>query len=381
MAKAYIVSAVRTPIGKANKGSLVTERIDDLGALVVKEAVLRVEGLKPEDVDDVIIGCAMPEGEQGLNVARLIWLLAGFPVDVPAFTVNRFCASSLEAINIAASYIMSGFGDIFVVGGVESMSHVPMGGFNPSFNEKFFNPDFPQAYIPMGITAENIAKKYNITREAQDRFALKSHQKAIKAQKDGLFKKEIVPVTLSDGRIFDKDECPREDTSLEKLAELKPAFMADGTVTAGNSSPMNDGAAACVIMSESAVKKYGVKPLARIVAFAAAGVEPEFMGVGPVKAVPKALKRAGMSLSDIDIVELNEAFASQSIAVVDQLGIDESKLNPKGGAIAIGHPLGCTGARIMSTLIYDLIDFDKTVGLETMCIGGGQGLATIIERV
>lgn len=385
MKEAVIVSAVRSPIGRAEKGLLANVRIDDLGAAVVKEALKRVPQLDPKEIDDVLIGCAMPEGEQGMNVARNISLLAGIPQSAAAVTVNRFCASGLESINTAATRIMAGLGDVYVAGGVESMSHVPMGGFNPSLNEKLLQPGAPQAYVSMGITAENVAEKYKVSREDQDKFALASHQKAIKAQQEGLFKNEIVPieVTLPDGKkvVMDRDENPRADSSLEKLSTLKPAFKEGGSVTAGNSSPLTDGAAAVVIMSAEKAKQLGIKPLAKIRAIALAGCDPAYMGIGPIDAVKKALKQAGLTIKDIDIVELNEAFAAQSIAVLKELGIDFNKVNPKGGGIALGHPLGCTGSRIMATLINDLHDFNKKIGLETMCIGGGQGAATIIERL
>jgi acetyl-CoA acetyltransferase family protein len=384
MKEAVIVSAVRSAIGKAHKGSLVNMRIDDLGALVVREAIQRVPGLKVEEIEDVIIGCAMPEGEQGLNVARLISFLARIPVTAAGTTVNRFCGSSLQAINFAAQAIMTGNGDVFVAGGIESMSHVPMRGFNPSLNEKLMGEDYPDAYISMGMTAENLAEKYHIPREEQDEFAFLSHQKAIRAIQAGQFKQEIVPVevTLSDGtlRIFDTDESPRLDTSLSKLAALEPAFKQGGTVTAGNSSPLSDGAAAVILMSRDKARELGIKPLAVIRAMAVAGVDPTIMGIGPVPAVQKALKRAGLKLEDMDVIELNEAFAAQAIAVIRELKIDLKKLNPRGGAIAIGHPLGATGARIMATLVHEMQDRGARFGLETMCIGGGQGIATILER-
>jgi acetyl-CoA acetyltransferase family protein len=327
----------------------------------------------------------MPEGEQGMNLARNISLLAGIPYSAAATTVNRFCASGLETINTAALHIMNGNGEVYVAGGVESMSHVPMGGFNPSLNEKFFAEGAPQAYISMGMTAENVAAKYKISREDQDKFAAASHQKATKAHAEGRFKNEMVPVevTLPDGKkvILDKDENIRPDTTAEKLAGLKPVFKADGSVTAGNSSPLTDGAAFVIMMSADKAKALGIKPLAKIRAMAVAGCDPAFMGIGPVPAVQKVLKRAGMTIKDIDIIELNEAFAAQGLAVLRELGADLDKVNPNGGAIALGHPLGCSGARIMGTLINDLITQNKKIGLETMCIGGGQGAATIIERL
>lgn len=381
--EAVIVSAVRTPVGRAHKGSLKDLRIDDLGALVVKTALERAGNIDAKLVEDVIFGCATPEGEQGLNVARNIGLLAGVPISAGGVTVNRFCASGLQAINMAAQNVLLGFGDVYIAGGIESMSRVAMGGFNPSFNKKLVDGKFgfPEAYIPMGMTAENVVAKYKISREEQDEFSLNSHLKAVKAQQAGMFKDEIVAVTLKDGSLLENDEGPRGDTTLEKLASLKPVFRADGSVTAGNSSPLNDGAAAAVVMSLGKARELGLTPLARVVTMAVAGVEPELMGMGPVPAVKKALDRAGLTINDIDIIELNEAFASQALAVVRELGINQEKLNPKGGAIAIGHPLGCTGARILATLMNDLRQYNGHIGLETMCIGGGQGLATIFERL
>ncbi|HEX8995528.1 MAG TPA: thiolase family protein [Ktedonobacterales bacterium] len=396
MPEAVIVSTARTPIGRANKGALKAVRGDDLGAIAVRGALARLSTFDYTQIEDVIIGCAFPEGEQGMNVARIITGLAGLPTTAGAVTVNRFCASSLQAVNMAAQSIMLGQGDIIVSGGVESMSRVPMGGFNPSFNPKLINnpagvevcgmpgdktTEFGQSYIPMGLTAENLAKKYGITREEQDRFALRSHQRAIAAQDAGVLAREIVPVPLPDGSVMTLDEGPRRDTSLERLASLEPAFIAGGTVTAGNSSPLNDGASAAILMSDEKAKELGIKPRARVIAMAVAGVAPEIMGIGPVPAVHKALKRAGMQLSDIEVMELNEAFAAQSLAVVRELGFDEDKLNPHGAAIALGHPLGATGARIIGALINDLETLDKRVGIATLCVGGGQGVATIIERL
>ncbi len=382
--EAVIISAVRTPVGRAGKGSLKDLRIDDLGALVIRVALERAGNLDTALIEDVIFGCAMPEGEQGLNVARNIGVLAGISVGAGGVTVNRFCASGLQSINMAAQSVMLGLGDVFIAGGVESMSRVPMGGFNPSFNKKLVGgkSGFPEVYIPMGLTAENVAKKYNVSRQEQDEFAYRSHMKAIQAQKDGMFKDEIVPVTLSNGSILENDEGPRADTTMEKLASLKPVFVEGGSVTAGNSSPLNDGAAATVVMSLGKARELGLKPLARIVTMAVAGVEPELMGMGPVPAVRKALARAGLKIEDIDVIELNEAFASQALAVSRELGINiDKQLNPKGGAIAIGHPLGCTGSRIMATLLNDMRQYDAQIAMETMCIGGGQGLATILERL
>lgn len=381
---AVIVAAKRSPMGRALKGQFANTRIDDLCAEVLRACLQDLPQLKPEAIDDLLIGCAMPEGEQGLNVARNISFLAGLPFSVGAATINRFCASSLTTINMAVSAIQAGHGEVFVTGGIESMSHVPMGGFNPSLNQKLLNvKDCPQAYIGMGTTAETLARKYTITRAAQDTFALQSHQKAVAAIEGGAFKAEIVPVTSvqenGSAKTVAIDEGPRPDTTLDKLATLKPAFEKDGTVTAGNSSPLTDGAAVVVVMSASKAKQLGIKPLARIAGFATAGVDPATMGEGPIHAVPKALAKAGMKLSHVDLLELNEAFAAQTLACVQALAIDPSRLNVHGGAIALGHPLGCSGARIMATLLAALRTKNKSVGLETMCVGGGQGVATIVE--
>jgi acetyl-CoA acetyltransferase family protein len=396
MPEAVIVSAVRTPIGRASKGSLRTMRADDLAAVAVRAAAERVPTLDPKLIEDVIVGCAFPEGEQGMNLARIVTALAGLPVTAGGTTVNRFCASSLQAFNMGAQNIMLGMGDAFVIGGVEAMSRVPMGGFNPSFNPKLTNnpqgieicglpgkrtTEFEQSYIPMGLTAENLAREYKISREDQDAFALRSHQRAIAATDNGVFAKEIVPVTLPNGEVVSVDDGPRRDTSLEKLAALEPAFIAGGTVTAGNSSPLNDGASAAVLMSAEKAQELGITPRARVLSMAVVGVAPEIMGIGPVEATHKALARAHLTLADLDIIELNEAFAAQSLAVVRTLGIDENKLNPHGGAIALGHPLGSSGARLIATLLNDLETEGGRLGLATLCVGGGQGLATIIERL
>jgi acetyl-CoA acetyltransferase family protein len=396
MPEAVIVSAVRTPIGRANKGALRTVRADDLAAVAIRGALERVPSLDLNLIEDVILGCAFPEGEQGMNLARIVTGLAGLPVGAGGVTVNRFCASSLQAINMAAQSIMLGQGDVVVAGGVEAMSRVPMGGFNPSFNPKLINNpagievcgmpgtksmDFTQSYIPMGITAENLAREYSVSRADQDAFALRSHQRAIAAIDAGIFAREIVPVTLPDGELFTTDEGPRRDTSLEKLAALEPAFLAGGSVTAGNSSPLNDGASGAVLMSAEKATEVGIRPRARILSMAVAGVRPDIMGIGPVDAVRKALQRANLQLGDIDVIELNEAFAAQSLAVVRTLGIDEAKLNPHGGAIALGHPLGCSGCRLIATLLNDLETLDKRLGIATLCVGGGQGVATIVERL
>lgn len=402
MSEVVIVSAIRTPIGRANKGALKDVRPDDLAALAIKAAVERVPQLDRSLIEDVILGCAFPEGEQGMNLARIVGALAGLPETAGGVTVNRFCASSLQAVNMAAQSIMLGQGDVIVAGGVESMSRVPMGGFNPSYNprlvpsknekevEKLKQSSFTPcemeygyaSYMPMGMTAENLAQKYKIGREAQDAFALRSHQRAIAATDQGIFKKEIVPVPLPDGRVLEIDEGPRRDTSLEKLASLEPAFIKNGgTVTAGNASPLNDGAAAVILMSAERARDLGITPLARVHTMAVAGVSPDIMGIGPVPTVRKLLARANKQLSDIDIIELNEAFAVQNLAVIQELGIDEEKLNPHGGAIALGHPLGCSGARLITTLLNDLQTRGKTWGIATLCVGGGQGVATLIERL
>jgi acetyl-CoA acetyltransferase family protein len=397
MAEAVIVSAVRTPIGRASKGALKDVRADDLASVAVRGALARVPQLDPSLIEDLMLGCAFPEGEQGMNLARLVVALSGLPETVAGVTVNRFCASSLQTFNMAAQNLMLGLGDAYIAAGIESMSRVPMGGFNPSFNPRLVKPRegdevvLPaspavqeygySSYIPMGMTAENVAHKYGISREEQDAFALRSHQRAIAATDSGIFKREIVPVPLPDGRLMEVDEGPRRDTSMQKLASLEPAFIKGGTVTAGNSSPLNDGAAAVVLMSADKAHELGIKPLAKVITMAVAGVRPDIMGIGPVPATKKALQRVGMQLSDIDIIELNEAFAVQNLAVVRELGIDQEKLNPHGGAIALGHPLGCSGARLIATLLNDLQTENKTMGLATLCVGGGQGVATIIERL
>jgi acetyl-CoA acetyltransferase family protein len=395
MPKAVIVSAVRTPIGRAGKGALKVVRADDLAAVALRGAVERVPHFDGSQLEDVIVGCAFPEGEQGMNIARVATALAGLPVTAGGTVVNRFCASSLQAFNFAAQGVLLGNGDVYLVGGVESMSRVPMGGFNPSFNPKLINnpagieccgipgqmtQDWAQTYIPMGMTAENLARQYGVSRQEQDAFSLRSHQKALAARDKGITQREIVPVPLPDGTLFTTDEGPRRDTSMEALAKLEPAFIAGGTVTAGNSSPLNDGASAAVVLSDERAREWGVAPKARVLAMAVVGVSPEIMGIGPVPAVKKALARAGLQLGDIDVIELNEAFAAQSIAVIRELGIDESKLNPHGGAIALGHPLGSSGCRLIADLVNDLEVLDKRLGLATLCVGGGQGVATIIER-
>lgn len=390
MQNAVIVSAVRTAVGKAPRGALRTTRPDDLAATVIKAVVAR-SGVDVNEIEDVNLGCAFPEAEQGMNVARIATLRAGLPESVCGQTTNRFCSSGLQTIASAAQQIMAGMGEAIIAGGVESMSMVPMIGnkfvANPTLAE-----EYPGAYIGMGLTAENVARQYEVTREEQDAFALRSHQRAAAAQASGKFAEEIVPlqVTIKNGTgsvvqessfTFDKDEGVRRDTSTEALAKLKPVFHVRGTVTAGNSSQTSDGAAALLIMSEAKAKALGLTPLARFVSFAVGGVRPEVMGIGPIAAVPKALKLAGMSLRDIDLIELNEAFAAQALAVIRELGFDEEKVNVNGGAIALGHPLGCTGAKLTVQMIHELRCQDKQRGLITMCIGGGMGAAGIIERL
>ena len=400
MPEAVIVSAVRTPVGRAYKGSLRATRPDDLAALVIKEALARVPGLDPKEIDDVILGCAMPEGEQGMNVARIAALRAGLPVETSAMTVNRFCSSGLQAIALGAERIRADAAQVILAGGTESMSMVPMGGNKISPNPWLVD-HYPDAYINMGLGTENIARKFGITREQADQFSADSHKKAVAAIAAGNFKAEVVPVEVKITALasangaggsaqaapkpvtqtfqFDTDELPRADTSVEILAKLKPAFHLKGSVTAGNSSPMSDGAAATIVMSDERAKSLGLKPLARFVAYATAGCPPEEFGLGPVFAIPKALKLAGLSLKDIDVIELNEAFAAQSLAVIQQAGLDPSRVNPNGGAIALGHPLGCTGAKLTATIIRDLQRRKGRYGMVTMCVGGGMGAAGIFE--
>jgi acetyl-CoA acyltransferase len=402
MPEAVIVSAVRTPVGRAYKGTLRATRPDDLAALVISAAIARVPGLAAAEVDDVILGCAMPEGEQGMNVARIAALRAGLPVETSAMTINRFCSSGLQAIALAADRIRSGGAEVIVAGGTESMSMVPMGGNKISPNPWLVD-NYPDAYINMGLGTENIANKFGITREAADQFALNSHQKAVAAISAGKFKDETLPIEVRITSLpangngpsaktkpqkpstqtvnFETDELPRADTTLEILAKLKPAFHAKGSVTAGNSSPMSDGAAAVVVMSDARAKALGIKPLARFVAYASAGCLPEEFGIGPVNAIPKALKLAGLKLDDMAVIELNEAFAAQSLAVIQQAGLDGSKVNPNGGAIALGHPLGCTGAKLTASIVSELQRRGARYGMVTMCIGGGMGAAGIIERL
>lgn len=380
MQDAVIVSAVRTAVGKAPRGTLSVMRPDELGAVAIKGALDRVPQLDPALIDDVIIGCAMPEGEQGMNVARIASLRAGIPVEASAVTINRFCSSGLQAIAYGAERIMLGQGGAAVAGGTESMSMVPMGG-----NKAVLNPTIvrnrPEVYISMGLTAENVAQRFEVSRADQDAFALRSHQRAVAAQQAGAFVDEIVAVTAANGTRFVVDECPRADTDLAALGGLRPAFHVKGSVTAGNSSPLNDGAAAIVVTSAKLAAELGLRPRARFVGFATAGVAPEIMGIGPIFAVPKLLARTGVALGDIDVIELNEAFASQSLAVIRKLGLDEAKVNINGGAIALGHPLGCTGAKLVATALHELERRKGRYALVTMCIGGGMGAAGLIERM
>ncbi len=385
MPEAVIVDAVRSPIGRAFKGSLTEMRPDDLGAFVVDALLERNPGVDPSTIEDLICGCGQPMGEQAHNIGRILVLLSSLPDSVPGHTVHRYCASSLQAIREASDAIRVGEGHTFIAAGVECVSRVAMHSdamLPESQNEKLNGEDGRTwAYIPMGNTAENVAERWGVKREDMDEYSKRSQDLAVKARDDGFFDREIVPIELPDGSTFDKDDGPRAGTTVEKLAELKPVFKEGGTVTAGNSCPLNDGAAAVLVMSDERAKELGLKPRARIVASAVTGLEPEIMGVAPIDAIGAVLKRAGMTIGDIDVVELNEAFAAQVLPIADEVGIDYDKLNPHGGAIALGHPFGMTGARIMTTLINDLETGDKQFGIETMCAAGGQGMATIIERL
>ena len=391
MRDAYIISAVRTPVGRAFKGALRHMRPDELAAIALGEAVARVKGLDAARIDDVVMGCAMPEAESGLNVARLAALRAGFPVAVPGVTVNRFCASGLEAIHAATARIALGEAEIVVAGGVESMSLIPMGGHKPSPNPGL-TADMPSAYVSMGNTAENVAEKYGVTRTEQDEFALRSHQRAAEAIAAGRFAGEIVPVRVAEKTInakhrvetreveFSVDEGVRADTSLEALGALKPAFRAGGTVTAGNASQMSDGASALVLVSEDVLGALGAAPLGKLVAFATAGVEPALMGIGPVLAIPRVLEQADLTLEDIGLIELNEAFASQAVVVARELGLPGDRLNVNGGAIALGHPLGCTGAKLSTQILFEMQRRNVEYGMVSMCVGGGMGVAGVFQR-
>ncbi len=387
-----IVAASRTPVGKAKRGSLATKRPDEMAVAVVNDLIARAEGLQPADIDDLVLGCAFPEGPQGMNVARMVGLGAGLPVSVPAETINRFCASGIQSIAHIAYAIMAGQLKVALAGGTESMSMVPMTGFK-------FAPDpnmaieAPESFTNMGLTAENVAEKYGISREDQDAFSLRSHQRATAAVESGVFDSQIIPLEVKivepagNGHqqektfTFSRDEGPRSDTSMDALARLRPAFKQDGTVTAGNSSQMSDGAAGVIVMSAARANELNLKPLVRFVSYAVGGVPPEIMGIGPIEAVPKALKLAGLELSQIGLIELNEAFAAQSLAVIRTLGLDEEITNVNGGAIALGHPLGCTGAKLTVQLINEMKRRDVKYGMVTMCIGGGMGAAAIFENM
>jgi acetyl-CoA acyltransferase len=393
MKEVIIASAVRTPVGKAPRGTLRTTRPDDLAAVAINGALERIPQLDRSEIEDVILGCAMPEAEQGMNVARVASFRAGLPVTVSAMTINRYCASGLQSIALAADRIRGGSADAIVAGGTESMSYVPFGGNKISVNPWLVD-NYPGSYMSMGLTAECVAKHYGISREQMDQFSFESHQKALAAIQSGKFDDEIVPVTVTstptpNGKgkskpvetTFKQDEGPRSDTSLEALAKLKPVFHASGTVTAGNSSQTSDGAAAAVVMSAERAAQLGIVPMAKFIAFAYAGCDPEEMGIGPIHAIPKALKLAGLTLDQIDLIELNEAFAAQSLAVIKVLGIDPAKLNVNGGAIALGHPLGCTGAKLTATLLREMPRRNAKYGMVTMCVGGGMGAAGIFEAV
>ncbi len=388
--EAVLIDCLRTPVGKAPRGALREVRPDELAAVVIRALLARHPEVPPEELDDVIVGCAMPEAEAGMNIARIAALRAGVPDIVPAMTINRFCASGLEAIALAAARIRSGAARAIIAGGTESMSLLPMSGhcFAPN---PYLVDHYPEVYLSMGLTAENLRQRYQISREEQDAFALRSHRLAIEAQQAGAFDLEIVPVevrskTVVDGKVvtsttvFSRDEGPRADTSLEALAKLKPVFEAKGTITAGNASQMSDGAAAALVMSQRRAAELGLKPLARLVSYAVAGVPPEIMGIGPVVAIPKALALAGLELDEIGLIELNEAFAVQALAVIRLAGLDPERVNVQGGAIALGHPLGCTGAKLTATLVHAMRRRGVRYGLCTMCVGGGQGAAAIFEN-
>ncbi len=392
MKEAVIAAVARTAVGKAPRGTLRNTRPDDMAAAVIQDVLRRAPGLDPGEIEDVILGCAMPEAEQGNNVARVASLRAGLPVHCAAMTINRFCSSGLQSIALAAERIMAGFSEAMIAGGTESMSLIPMGGYHFSPNP-YLMENYPDSYLNMGLTAENLARKYRITREQQDAFALRSHERAAAAIDAGRFRDEVVPlevveVSLNGGRkprtqkiTFDTDEGPRRDTSMEALAKLKPAFHARGTITPGNASQMSDGAAAAVVLSMDKARALGVKPLARFVSYATAGTLPEEMGVGPVFAIPKALRLAGLKLADLELIELNEAFAAQALAVIRQAGLDPEKTNVNGGAIALGHPLGCTGAKLTATLLGEMKRRKARYGMVTMCVGGGMGAAGIFENL
>jgi acetyl-CoA acyltransferase len=392
MREAVIVSIARTAVGKAPRGMLRNTRPDDMAAAAIREVLRRAPALDPTEVEDVVLGCAMPEAEQGNNVARVASLRAGLPVSCSAMTINRFCSSGLQAITIACERIMAGFAEVVIAGGTETMSMIPMGGYHFAPNP-YLVEHYPDFYLSMGLTAENLARKYRITRQQQDEFALRSHQRALAAIAEGRFKEEIVPLEVVEVNLngkdkpqtrqirFDTDEGPRADTSLDALAKLKPAFHAQGTVTAGNASQMSDGASAAVVMSAEKAKALGLEPLARFVSFATAGCLPEEMGIGPVYAIPKALKLAGLKLADVAVIELNEAFAAQALSVIALAELDLERVNVNGGAIALGHPLGCTGAKLIATLLGELKRRSAKYGMVTMCVGGGMGAAGIFENL
>jgi len=391
MKEAVIVSGVRTAVGKASRGTLRNYRPEDMGAAVIAESVKRATGLKPEDVEDIVVGCSFPEGEQGMNMGRVLALRAGLPESVPGFTINRFCSSGLQAVALAAQQIMVGWADTVVASGVESMSIVPMGG-NKIAPNPYLMDHYPEIYLSMGLTAENVANRYNIGREEQDVFAASSHQKAAAAIKEGKFKEEILPLEVPIKEVrgnqlvertvtFDTDEGVRTGTTVEVLSKLRPAFHAKGSVTAGNSSQTSDAAASVVVMSKEKAEELELKPLAVFRSFAVGGVHPDEMGIGPIKAIPKALKLAGIKIEDVDLFELNEAFASQSLYVIRELGLDMDKVNVNGGAIALGHPLGCTGTKLTVTLLNEMKRREAKYGVVTMCIGGGMGAAGVFERI
>jgi acetyl-CoA acyltransferase len=391
MKDAVIIDCLRTAIGKAPKGTLRTTRPDDLAATVIRRLLELYPAVPRDEIDDVILGCANPEGESGMNMARVAALRAGLPDAVPGVTINRFCSSGLQAIAMAADRIRSGSAQIILAGGAESMSMIPMSGYKFAPNPWMVD-HLPQIYMGMGLTGEEVQRKYGVSREDSDQFAYRSHQNALRAQAEGKFDEEIVPVEVEANILengaphhrqvtFRKDEGPRADTSPEALAKLKPVFQADGTVTAGNSSQMSDGAAVALVMSQKKAKELGLQPMARFVSFAVAGVPPEIMGIGPVVAIPKALALAGLKTSDVDVIELNEAFAVQSLAVIRRAGLDPERVNPNGGAIALGHPLGCTGAKLTATILREMRRRDLQYGMVTMCVGGGQGAAGIFERI
>jgi acetyl-CoA acyltransferase len=398
MRDVVIVSAVRTAVGRANKGTLRSTRPDDLGAIAIQGALARVPQLDVKEIEDVILGCAMPEAEQGMNVARIVAMRAGLPIEVAGMTVNRFCASGLQAIALAADRIAAGGAEVIVAGGIESMTMIPMGGNKITANPTLVQDNYG-VYFNMGLTAERVAQHYNVTRVQADEFSVESHRRAVRAIKEGVFVDEIVPVPVTLRRPvaagkgatacelevetieFKQDECPRAETTLEALSALKPVFHAKGVVTAGNSSPTNDGAAAAVVMSAERAKSLGLKPMARFVSFASVGCDPTEMGIGPIYAIPKALKLAGLKLDQIGVIELNEAFATQAVAVMKELGLDPAKTNPNGGAIALGHPLGCTGAKLTATLLRELKRGKHRYGIVSMCVGGGMGAAGVFENL